>query len=340
MTATGDSEIQLQERDYDILRGLFEARVMTARHVEALYFPDKKPYAKKRLQKLKLAGLVGERRRWMNQASVLFLTRKGYMALASDGHLLGYPELSMQAFTVRAKVSELTLEHELAVMDVKAAFHSAFSQAKELSLVEFSTWPSMYQFRARRPGTSYEVSVKPDAYVRFHEKEDGGLDFIHDCFLEVDRSSEKQDVLVIRACCYSDYLYSGGFAVTKGAGATDFKQFPFRVLIVLRSQERRNNTAERLLLSTPRIRHLAWLTTFGEVTSDPLGPIWVRPVDYLDATRDTPFDLEQRNPSVEYRRQVEREKLVESRVAKQRLRDGPSAGASAAPTSENPGTNQ
>jgi hypothetical protein len=52
------SQISLQERDIFLLRGLFESRVMTTDHATALYFDGKYDPAKKRLQKLKSAGLI------------------------------------------------------------------------------------------------------------------------------------------------------------------------------------------------------------------------------------------------------------------------------------------
>src|SRR5690349_8261079 len=111
--------IQPQERDFALLRGLFESRVMTSGHIATLYFEGKREYAKKRLQKLKAAGLIAERRRRMNEASVLFLTRKGFGFLSGEGHLSGYPEPNLSFFESRSNVSEFTLRHELEIMDVK-----------------------------------------------------------------------------------------------------------------------------------------------------------------------------------------------------------------------------
>jgi predicted transcriptional regulator len=79
--------LQLQPRDFDLLRGLFESRVMTTGHVAVLYFDGRKESAKKRLQKLKAAGLVGERKRHVNQPSVLFLTRTGLLLFQKHGIL-------------------------------------------------------------------------------------------------------------------------------------------------------------------------------------------------------------------------------------------------------------
>lgn len=54
------SGIDLQPRDVALLRGFFESRIMNLAHVSALYFDGKSDMAKKRVQKLKKAGLLRE----------------------------------------------------------------------------------------------------------------------------------------------------------------------------------------------------------------------------------------------------------------------------------------
>jgi hypothetical protein len=309
--------IELQDRDFDILRGLFESRVMNGAHVASLYFNSKREAAKKRLQKLKVAGLIGERRRRAYEPSVLHLTGKAFALLRDQGILSEYPPISQASLEKRARVSDLTIHHELEVMDVKAAFHVAVGQEAALSIEEFCTWPLLHQFESFRAGHSIaEVTVKPDGFIRIQEREqDGGLSE-HTFFLEVDRSSETQDTLVSRASCYLDYFKSGGFAVRNGAPRSAYKDFPFRVLMVFKNAERRNNTAERLLQSSPPILTQACLTTLDEVTKNPLGNIWLCPVDYREAVRGTPFEVNERNGGWSYKRQSAREVLVEQRVAK------------------------
>jgi hypothetical protein len=293
---------------------------MTVGHAAVLHFDDKYEAAKKRLQKLKTAGIVGERRRQVNEPSVLFLARKGLIVLREHGLLAQYPPLDLPVLDKRSRVSELTLRHELAIMDVKAAFHTAIKTAAVFTIAEFSTWPLLYQFEAFRPGYSgAEVTVKPDGFVRIHEKEkDSGLSE-HTFFLEVDRSSETQDTLVARAGCYVNYYKSGGFAVRNGADRSAYKEYPFRVLMVFKSAERRNNTAERLLQSTPPILTQVCLSTFDEVTADLLGPVWTSPRDYREATTGTPFDTERRTSTFGYRSQPEREIFIERNVRKWRI---------------------
>ena len=250
---TLNHSLQLQDRDLALLRGLFECRVMTTDHIATLYFEGKRAYTKKRLQKLKAAGFIGERRRNANEPSVLFLTRKAFTLLASRGELSEYPSLGKNSFEARANVSALTLRHELEIMDVRAAFHAALAKSEKFSILEFSTWPLLHQFETSHPGHGADVLVKPDGFIRIHEKEESGKGFAFDCFLEVDRSSEKQDALVAKAACYLEFYKSGDFAVRNGSTRDKFKDFPFRVLIVLKSAERRNNTAERLVQNNPPI---------------------------------------------------------------------------------------
>lgn len=283
---------QIQERDFQLLLGLFESRVMTIAHIATLHFAGKREATKKRLQKLKAAGLVGERERRVNEPSVLFLTRQGYALLRNQDLLSSFPQLSPAVFEKRARVSDLTLRHELEVMDVKAAFHSALRKSETFSIAEFSTWPRLHEFKATRPGCdSADVLVKPDGFIRIQEKEkDGGLSE-HTFFLEVDRSTETQQTLVNRAGCYLDYYKSGGFALRNGAPRSDYKDFPFRVLFVLKSFQRRNNIAQRLLENRPPIRTMVYLSTFSDLLQDPLNRIWVRPIEFSADSGQTVVDV-------------------------------------------------
>jgi len=313
------NNLQLQDRDFALLRGLFECRVMAADHIATLYFDGKREYTKKRLQKLKAAGFIRERKRQVSEPSVLFLTRKAFIELKNHGDLSPYPPLALTALEKRANVSDKTIHHELEVMDVKAAFHTALAKSEKFKIAHFSTWPQLYEFTAVRSGHGAEILVKPDGFIRFHEPEEGTKGYYREFFLEVDRSTEKQDILVDRAGCYVDFYRSGGFAVRNGFPRSEFSKIPFRVLMVFKTAERRNNTAERLLNSNPPIRSQIYLTTLAEVTTDPLGTIWIDPKDYRTATDGTPFDTSRQIPSYAYRRQPEREALVEAKIRKFRL---------------------
>jgi hypothetical protein len=285
-----------------------------------LYFDNKIDAANKRLQKLKACGFISERPRRAFEPSVLFLTRKGLTLLQEQGVLNEYPSFNLPALDRRTRVSDRTIRHELEVMDVKAAFHAAIKTMPSFTIDAFSTWPLLNEFTAFRPGyDGAEVPMKPDGFIRIHETDAAGDKFEHAFFLEVDCSSEVQETLVAKAGCYLDYYRRGGFAVRNGATRDDFKKFPFRVLMVFKNAERRNNTAERLLQNTPPILRLAYLSTFEEVTHDPTGTIWIRPLDYREATKGTPFAPEKQPRTWGYRSQTARELFVEQKVRKQRI---------------------
>ena len=279
--------IQLQVRDLNVLRGLFDSRVMTLDHIAALHFDGQREMAKKRVQKLKTGGFIGERPRHASAAAVHYLTGQSLTLLHERGELSSYPKLSRPALLKRSQVSALTLQHELDTMSVKAALVSAIRTTDQFRVVEFSTWPLANQFKIRRsaidPTESGEQLVKPDGFIRIHESGTDGTEFEHNFFVEVDRSNETQEKLARKALCYLEYYRSGGFAVKRGLSPSQAKERPFLVLIVCKTNARRDNALEGLLQNDPPTLTQAWLTTFGEITTDPLGPIWIRPKDYRDA---------------------------------------------------------
>lgn len=313
--------LELQERDFDILLGLFECRIMSLRHVCDLFFDGKTEAGKKRIQKLKAAGFVRERPRRIGDPSVLQLTTKAFTALQRSGRLDSFPQIGLAAMEKRAQVSDLTIRHELEVMDVRTAFFSALRASPNLKIAEFSTWPVLYQFTAQHVSATHgrrELLVKPDGFVRIHEHDGEGV-YEHLFFLEVDRSTETQEIVAQKAGCYLNFYQTGGMAERFGGSKEDFRQFPFRVLMVFRNEERRNNAAERLLQHTPPIQSLVWLCTMEDLVDDPFDSIWLRPKDYLEATQGSQFDPMRRGIQTVYRRQREREQEVRTRAKQQRL---------------------
>lgn len=308
----------IQERDLSLLRGLFECRVMNAKHIAVLYFEGRAEYAKKRIQQLKAKGYVRARLRLPSAPAVLYLGREGLRLLQDSGALADYPPFSRPALERRANVSASTISHELAVMDVKTAFHRAVNSSCGLSNAEFSTWPLLNEFESVGP-TGQSTKVQPDGFIRFYEKRPDSSVSEHAFFMEVDRSTETLDILISKARSYIDYYKSGGFAARSGAQPSVYKDFPFRLLIILESEERRNNVAERLLRQRPPILTQVWLSTQVEAARDPFGAIWIRPFDYRTATEGTPFDAAIQREYAGYRRNTRREAFVEEAVQKSRL---------------------
>jgi hypothetical protein len=310
---------EIQDRDLLILRGLYESRLMTAEHVSAIYFEGRYEAARKRLQKLKAAGYVGERPRRVYDPAVLFLTRKAFEALCESGTIADLPQMSWIRLEKRVRVSSFTLQHELEVQDVRAALIPAVEKTGR-KVVEFSTWPVMFQFFAPTP-SGQNVRVDPDGYIHVYETE-GDETYEYRFFLEVDRSTEVHTILGERAACYRNYYQRGGLASRLGQPRDEYEAFPFRVLMIFRTAERRNNTAVEMLTGVrPAIETMTWMTTMTEFLAEPLGQIWMRPRDYRDATRGTAFDPQRPRDDGAYRRQPEREAFVEETVQKQPLFD-------------------
>ena len=72
--ASASVTIELQDRDVALLRGLFEARVMTLGHIATFHFDGRMEAATKRVQKLKRAGILHERPRRVYEPSIVCLT--------------------------------------------------------------------------------------------------------------------------------------------------------------------------------------------------------------------------------------------------------------------------
>ncbi|MGI8426634.1 MAG: replication-relaxation family protein [Actinomycetota bacterium] len=223
--------IELQDRDLAIFRGLFESRLMTLGHIARLYFDGRPEAAKKRIQGLKSARYLGERSRRVYEPSILHLRERAFTELSASGAISEYPRFKWKQLQKRLQVSDSTLRHELDVLEVKTSLSSALSVLPRYELVEFSTWPLIYQFQAAqppRPGTYQpaKVLIRPDGFMRIYEHTNED-DFEHFLYLEVDRSTEPHETLALRTYGYQDYFRRGGLAVRYGGSPEDYKAFPF-----------------------------------------------------------------------------------------------------------------
>ena len=318
--------IVLRDRDFALLRGLFESRVMTRQHMSALYFAGKPETCKKRVQKLMRAGLVAERNRQPNEPAALHLSRKGFDTLSDAGMLAEYTQQDWPSFQKRVKVSDSTIKHELDVMSVKSFYTTVLAEHQQYTLVEFSTWPKLYDFRATRPvaqdgwTVNKEGWMQPDGFIRIHETTSGGI-AEHCFFLEVDRSGETQSVIASKAIGYRDYYRTGGFAKRMGYDRNDPASCPFRVLMTFISAERRNNAAATLCTQDPPFKGQVWLATFADIERDALGPIWIRPGDYAGITAGTPYVPRVLRRGEVYRSDPIRDRWIDEHIPRHQLVD-------------------
>lgn len=319
MDAQSIKGIAPQERDFQLLRELYASRVMTIRHAATIVFEGRIEAARKRVQKLKRAGLIRDRLRDHSEPSALQLAKKGYGLLKQHHALQGFPVIGETAFELRSRVSPLTLRHELAVMDVKTALVAALTQRPDIQVMEAVTWPLLCQFTALKPRASgygsESVVVKPDGFLCFRQKAPDGV-VEHACFIEVDRGTASQRILTERAACYRTHYRSGGFAEARGGKREDSARYPFRVLIICKTEDRSDNLAVRMLALDPPIKSMVWLTTMAELSTNPLGSIWIRPSDHeashftadrlgnshmlvrIDHTHNLATSVENRSPKV------------------------------------------
>ena len=314
--------VELQERDYGLLTGLFESRVMLRAHLVALYFPDQPEYGKKRLQRLLEGEYITERKPKANRGrflpSFLYLTRKGLAALEGKSALVAAHKLSWEELVKRIDVAASTLHHELEIIDLKVAFTVALRARPPVVLHEFATWPRLFEFTTEHLVSKTEMWLKPDAYIEIHEADDAG-ELEHRFYLEHDRSSEIRQLLAVKAHGYAHFYKSGGLAIRHGLDRAAYKEVPFRVLLTFLNEERRNNVAERLLKEPQLLRKQFLLTTLKEVMRDPLGPVWMSLKDYSEATADTMYDPRTYTSD---RRVSARDRLVADKAVKHSVFDG------------------
>ena len=206
MTHTQESRIALQPRDYGLLLGLLDARVMTIQHAALLHFGGSHEAAKKRLQKLQHAELVVQRPRRPQDPGVYSLARTGYLRLQEEGMLNPSVDGGWATIWKRLRVGDLMLRHELSVMDVKAVVVSAVGARPDLELVEMSVSPDCHSFRvteciAEAAGAVRFRSLiaKPDGFLHLRVKREDSLPVEQFFFLEVDRGTESLGRLLRKA---------------------------------------------------------------------------------------------------------------------------------------------
>jgi hypothetical protein len=186
--------------------------------------------------------------------------------------------------------------------------------------IDFSTWPFLNQFSAEYH-LGYgrkEAVVKPDGFIHLRADKPNGLEH-HAFFLELDRSTESLSILADKALHYRAYYRSGGFAERSGDHPDAYRNHPFRVLMVCKSEARRDNAARRLLSIDPPIKTMVWLTTMPEVLNNPLEPIWSRPVDYQETLINSNRRTSGSYQIDKYRRQIALGKKVEATRKKHKL---------------------
>ncbi|MEM9753491.1 MAG: replication-relaxation family protein [Planctomycetota bacterium] len=281
---SGAAGYVVQARDLAILRGFYECRTMTLRHVADLHFAGSYKAAQKRVAVLKRAGLLRELTPvGVGESAALVFRPKAYRLLVEHQALGELPAVGWKVLEKRADISPVTLRHELDVVSVRAAFENSArsSESPTLEVVRFTTWPRLVKFRSRRlrpkAGESPLLTLHPDGYAEVATASTIEPHRRWYFFLEVDRSTESLDRLVEKMHAYRDFYTRGGFARRQGMDPDDFKRYPYRVLFTFRTEARRKNAAAAFAEARPKLGGMPWLTKFDQTITDPLGSIWQTP---------------------------------------------------------------
>lgn len=209
--------IILQERDLSILHELAYCRFLTLAQISVLCFGGRTEAAKKRLQKLRKAGLIRKHSPNLFAFSI-------YMPASPASAALGN-ERGNRRFTRRTP-SSATLQHEIALRDVRAYVYEA-ARVGHFSVEEFSIDSSQLAFEVG------ETVTRPDGYFALRRG-----DKVWRLFVEVDNGSEPYSTLLKRVAMYRAYFKTGGFANRCGGVQEEYRRYPFRLLIIFNSDKR------------------------------------------------------------------------------------------------------
>jgi hypothetical protein len=260
----------IQPRDVALLHLLLETRAIRRSHAAVLCFGGSANAAKKRIQTLKTAGLLGEWRASRTATGIVTLTRSGVAALKARNALPAMLLQCRSSLSRRLRPNTRTLAHDLAVLDVRCALTVAATASDETFLRTYLTHPESVRFGE---GTS---QVTPDGFCSIHHQ---GAEYR--LFIEVDRSTRPLGRLAAQVRAYRAHYRSGTFAASIGEKPAEYRAFPFRVLYIVKSEERLTNLARTLLQFSPPITSLVWLATFDSVVAGPLRRIWRTPPDVV-----------------------------------------------------------
>jgi hypothetical protein len=263
--------IRLQDRDFQILRAIAESPACSRVNLADMFFNGSYEAAKKRTAQLARAGLVQNEDVDGLGKTILRLTQKGVEILTATA--------KGPSFVRTDPVSRRMRRHERMLADCQFAFGKAAQETNCIS--DFWMNPMNAAFSVRCADHAVTETVRPDAFCSFQLNE--ARTFF---FFEIDRSTETQGHLIHLAKQYKAFWQSGEFPARFG-NSYEPKRTTFRVLLILNSRRRLENTLNNLRLHA-RVETLFWLTTFEDFARDPFGLIWICPADLSHSPHQRP----------------------------------------------------
>lgn len=280
--------VQLSDRDFAILKAVFENRFISIKHAAALFWPDAsagEAAAKRRLALLAdRAQLLKGQRVNVHGCKLIYRLTKEAIDLLSEHGLIpaimrtDWDGKMRSRYTDAIAPSHLT--HELKLYDLKILLQPAIDNHPHLHQIEFGIWPLPYVFEVSYKGRT--SAQKPDGFLHIREHPSPSQPPLsHYFYLEFDhRGSEKLDIIVQKTEKYQLYL-KHGFGHRIGKPDAPKADRSFRVLFVVDTAEshtRRDNICAKL--ASASIGTIAYVTTFTDLAADPLGAVWLTPKDY------------------------------------------------------------
>lgn len=201
---------RLSTRDLGIIKQVAELRLMSARQIQALHFPDAEhdnEQAATRARQRVLERLTRER------LLIRLERRIGGVRAGSAGFVLAIGTVGQRVLAAggpRRRSYEPTLrfvDHTLAIAQLVADLSVAAGDGL-LDLLDVQAEPRCWrQFSS----ISGRCLLRPDAFVRL-----GSGEYELRWFIEVDRATESLPVIVRKCRLYADYYQSGKEQATQG----------------------------------------------------------------------------------------------------------------------------
>ena len=166
---------------------------------------------------------------------------------------------------------------------------------ERFSIVEFSTWPLLHQFEAPENGQGADILIKPDGFIRIHEKEVDGVSPSTRSSKWTDRPKPRTRSSS-RALAYRAHYASGGFAERNAPRDPNTRHT--------------HSSIFRAWLSAGTTPALAFSEATAHLHADisdhasgggwqTVSAIWMIAPRYREAVRGTPFDTDRPSPQGE-----------------------------------------
>ncbi|MFC1601905.1 replication-relaxation family protein, partial [Candidatus Sumerlaeota bacterium] len=262
--------VALQPRDIDLLRDVFENRFITITHAALLHFSNLKSAdasAKRRLARLAEVGLLGKQIIPLEKHKTIFtFTKKAYDILAECGVL---PQITAAVWDSKMRkrfsgIKNSTIEHEIGMLDIKAALAPAIQKQAHLRIIDFGIWPQAYEFKFQRGGSF--PTFQPDGFLAVAEHRPAEAQpTVQYFYLELDRGTESLDKITEKMKAYRYHLREGGFGEWIGKTETKISERTFRAAFVVDTANAAKRIQNMCETFEKRIRNARSFHEFGRI---------------------------------------------------------------------------